>query len=153
MEYYRINTDSEGGEILRTCDLWYKFSMAFTGDYPQNILKHAKVFMKLTIGDGIFMHHTGLGIVGYGVVTEKWDKGIYKGTDKRLYVDGERDELYEYRIKVDWDIHCDCREHPLPIWGRLPYRGTYSYIDTSRWDVSSVLRDLMNRNLHSQVSH
>ena len=150
MEFYRINTDREGKETSRTCDLWYKFCMAFTGDYPQDIIKHAKVFKKIAIGDGIFMHHTGLGIVGYGIVAEIWDQEIYKGTDKRLYVDGERDELYEYRIKVDWDIHCDCRKNPLPIKSRLPYRGTYSHIDTKRWNITFVLRDLEIRNLQSQ---
>ena len=69
------------------------FSMAFTGDYLQNNLKHAKVFMKLAIGDGVFMHHSALGIVGYGFVAEPWDQAIYAGTDKLLYVDGERDEF------------------------------------------------------------
>ena len=149
VNYWRINTDSGESETFRTCDLWYKSKRAFTGDYAQNIRKHAKVFMKLAIGDGLFMHHSGLGIVGYGVVTETWDQAIYQGIDKLLYVGGECDEVYEYRIKVDWDAHYDCRENPLPIRGRLPYLGTYSHVDTRKWDVPSVLRDLMNRNLHS----
>lgn len=88
MEFWRINTDSEEVETSRTCDLWYKFGMAFTGDYPQNILKHATVFKKLAFGDGLFMHHSGLGIVGFGFVTETWDQKIFQGTDKLLYLDG-----------------------------------------------------------------
>jgi hypothetical protein len=153
VEYWRINTDREEAETFRTCDLWYKFGMAFTGNYPQHRLKHAKVFMKLAFGDGLFMHHSGLGIVGYGIVAETWDKAIYTGTNKLLYLDGERDELYEYRIKVNWDVHYDCRRNPLPIKRRLPYMGTYSHIDTGKWDVRSVLRDLLNRNSHSLVIH
>jgi hypothetical protein len=105
--------------------------------------------MKLAIGDAIFMHHSGLGIVGYGFVAETWDQVIYSGTNKLLYLDRERDESYEYRIKVDWDVHYDCRENPLPIRGRLPYLGTYSHIDTNKWDVTSVLWELMNCNPHA----
>ena len=73
MEYWRINTDRVKKENPRTCDLWYEFGMAFAGDFSQNRLEHATVFKKLSVGDGVFMHHTGLGIVGYGVVTETWD--------------------------------------------------------------------------------
>ena len=149
MKYWRINTDSEGEENPRTCDLWYKFCMAFTGDYAENEGKHSIIFKKLEVGDGIFMHHTGLGIVGYGEVAKAWDGEFYKGNDKLLYKDEGRKELCEYRILVDWKGGYDSRENPLPIRGRLPYRGTYSHID-SKWDVSSILQDLKNRNLHRQ---
>jgi hypothetical protein len=141
MNYWRINTDREARKELRTCDLWYKFGMAFTGDFEENKLKHSAVFSKLSPGDGVFMHHSGLGLVGYGIVKDKWNGEIYHGTERLLY---ER-EVYEYRIAVDWDNDCDCREDPLPIAGRLPSMGTYSRVDPGKWDVHSVLQDLRKR--------
>lgn len=150
MECWRINTDSKAREDIQTCDLWYKSGMAFAGDYAKNKLKHANVFKKLSIGDGIFMHHSGLGIVGYGLVQETWDGLIYKGSKKLFYTEGEAEELYEYRIAVAWDRKYDCRKNPLEINHRLPCGGTYSHIDTQRWDVESVLRDLINHNLVSR---
>lgn len=142
MEYWRINTDSKAREDILTCDLWYKFSMAFTGDYVENKLNHANVFKKLSIGDGIFMHHSGLGVVGYGLVQETWDGVIYTGTKKLLYVAGKANEFYEYRIAVAWDKKYDRRKNPLEIFHRLTYGGTYSYVDFEKWDVKAVLRDL-----------
>ena len=111
MKYWRINTDSDARDDVRTCDLWYKFGTVFTGDSLEIERRHDTVFLRLSPGDGVFMHHSRLGVVGYGVVKEKWDHKTYQGTERRLYVR----EPYEYRIAVDWDIACDSRKRPLPI--------------------------------------
>jgi hypothetical protein len=141
MKYWRINTDRDARDDVRTCDLWYRSGMVLTGDQRENERKHASVFLLLSPGDGVFMHHSRLGVVGYGVVTEKWDQKIYKDIDRLLYMK----DPYEYRISVDWDIYCDCREQPLPIYDRLPYRGTYCEVDPGKWDIDSVLDDLRKR--------
>jgi hypothetical protein len=141
MKYWRINTDSDARDDLRTCDLWYQFGMVFTGDFAENKRKHDTVLLKLSPSNGVFMHHSGLGLVGYGIVKEKWNGQTYQGAQRRLYVR----EPYEYRIAVEWDLSCDCREDPLPIFSRLPYMGTYSCVDSDKWDVQSVIRDLRKR--------
>jgi hypothetical protein len=146
MKYWRINTDSEGEKNPMTCDLWYMFHMAFAGDYKKNPGDHSTIFKKLEAGDGIFMHHTGLGVVGYGEVITTWDGKYHKGNAKKVYKNNARAEFYEYRIEVDWKEEYDCRKNPLSIRYRLPYRGIYSHIDTEKWDVQSVLRDLTIRN-------
>ena len=79
MTYWRINTDYSARSDVRTCDLWYRYGMVFAGDYEGKELEHSKVFEKLSIGDGVFMHDSGRGIVGYGTVTETWDRMTYKG--------------------------------------------------------------------------
>jgi len=145
MQYWRINTDSEARKDFRTFDLWYKFGMVFAGDFEGKKGAHADIFYKLSPGDGVFMHHSRLGIVGYGVVKEKWNTNIYEGKDRLIYIR----ELYEYRIAVDWDMDCDCRSNPLAIKGRLPYMGTYSHVDTGKWDVDSVLQELKKRSSKS----
>jgi hypothetical protein len=145
MKHWRINTDSEKNENIRTCDIWYKYGMAFTGDHMGNKGNHTAVFKKISIGDGVFMHHRGLGIVGYGVVKNGWDEGIYEGDDRLLYVKRQHQEIYEYRISIDWDVDCDCRKNPLPINGRLPYRGTYCEVDTEKYNIKSILDDLRIR--------
>lgn len=138
MNFWRINTDSEARSEIRTCDLWYQHRMVFAGDYAKSKRRHDTVFHKLAPGDGVFMHHSGLGIVGYGVVKDAWDHKEYQGKKRLLYAD----ELFEYRIAVDWDLDCDCRENPLPIHGRLPYLGTYSQVNTSKWNAQAVIRSL-----------
>src|ERR1039457_999043 len=143
MNFWRINTDSEARDDFKTCDLWYQFNMVFAGDYPESKRSHDSIFHKLAPGDGVFMHHSGLGIVGYGVVKDEWDREVYQGKGRLLYIR----ELFEYRIAVDWDIDCDCRENPVPIHGRLPYMGTYSQVDISRWDIHVVIRGLRDQHL------
>lgn len=143
MEYWRINTDHGARADLRTCDVWYRFGMAFTGDFVGERSNHDKVFRKLLPGDGVFMHHSSLGVVGYGIVAEEWDRKTYEGQERLLY----RKELYEYRIAVDWAGNCDCREEALPISGRLPHMGTYTHVNTKKWDVQGILQDLRNRAL------
>jgi hypothetical protein len=138
MKYWRINTDSEARHDVRTCDLWYKFGMVFTGDSQVIERRHDTVLLKLSPGDGIFMHHSGLGVVGYGSVKNRWDNKTYQEAERLFYVR----EPYEYRISVDWDVAYDSRKQPLPIAGRLPYLGTYSEIDPQLWDIKSVLDDL-----------
>lgn len=141
MKFWRINTDSEARDDIRTCDLWYQFRMVFAGDYPESKRRHDVVFQKLSPGDGVFMHHSALGIVGYGVVKDEWDCKEYKGSERLLYIR----ELFEYRIAVDWDTDCDCRENPLQIHGCLPYMGTYSFVDISKWDIQAVISSLRNQ--------
>jgi hypothetical protein len=85
MKYWRVNTDKLDEEKIRTCDVWYQYGMVFTGDSPNNKLKHVNLLKKLQIGDGIFMHYTGLGIVGYGIVQEPWNEIVYQGINKLLY--------------------------------------------------------------------
>jgi len=63
MKYWRINTDREARKEFRTCDLWYDLRMAFAGDKAKNWREHATVFPKLSPGDSVFMHHSGLGVV------------------------------------------------------------------------------------------
>jgi hypothetical protein len=144
MRFWRISTDSEKNDIERTCDTWYRHQMAFSGDYENNPRKHCRVMDNLTPGDGIFMHHKGFGIVGYGVVENTWDGVSYTEPDNLLYKKPQREEHFEYRIKVAWDVSCDCRENPLPILGRLHYRGTYCEVrdDNNRWNVSAILQEL-----------
>jgi hypothetical protein len=144
MNFWRINTDSDARDDLRTCDLWYQLGMAFAGDSVESVeseRRHDLVFHKLIPGDGVFMHHNGLGIVGYGVVKKEWNHKIYEGVERCLYIR----EPFEYRILVDWESDCDCRENPIQIHNRLPYRGTYSHVDASKWDVHSVIHDLRQR--------
>jgi hypothetical protein len=148
MNFWRINTDSSARHDLKTCDLWYKYRMAFAGDYAESQRRHDLVFYKLKPGDGIFMHHSGLGIVGYGVVKEEWEHEVYRGTERLLYVE----EIFEYRIAVDWQSDCDCRENPIPIHGWLPYMGTYSYVDAGKWDVQSLVYALRKRMSVSDIT-
>lgn len=145
MKYWRINTDSEPDDGFRTCDLWYKHRMAFTGDPMGDKGKHDTVFRKLSIEDGVFMHHSRLGVVGYGVVKEEWNGKTYEGDARLLYGEREKGELYEYRISIDWDVDCDCREAPLPINDRLPHMGTYCEVNPAKYDVNSILKDLRKR--------
>lgn len=146
VKYWRINTDKDARTDVKTYDLWYQHGMVFTGDYANNIEQHSSVLKKLNVGDGIFMHHSGTGIVGYGNVSEKWGKKIYQGEKRLLYVD----ELYEYRIKVNWLQEYDRRDNPLPIKDNLPYMSTYSNIDPEKWDISAVLDKLRRKDfIHS----
>jgi len=143
MDYWRINTDRDARKDIRTCDLWYDKRKAFTGDFEKSrtTRPHYRLFERLSPGVGLFMHHSGLGIVGYGVVEEEWDGKIYKGKQRRLY----KVEPYEYRIAVKWDSDYDCRENPVSILGTLPYAGTYSRVDPEKWDIKGVLRQLRER--------
>lgn len=141
MNYWRINTDSDARDDVRTCELWYKLGMILTGDYLEGTRRHDAVLIKLSPGDGVFMHHSGLGVVGYGIVKEKWNGKTYQDVERLLYVK----EVYEYRIAVDWDPACDCRERPLPISGRLPYMGTYCVVNPKKWEIQAVLEELRKR--------
>jgi hypothetical protein len=141
MKYWRINTDRNARNDVRDCDLWYEFGMAFAGDLAETKRRHDTVFLGLSPEDGVFMHHSGLGVVGYGIAKEKWDRQSYVETERRFYVR----EPYEYRITVNWDVAYDCRQNPLPIANRLPYAGTYSEVDPRKWDVPAVLNDLRKR--------
>jgi predicted Zn-ribbon and HTH transcriptional regulator len=143
MKYWRINTDINARKDAKTYDLWYQYGMAFAGDYEGDQGKHSKVFRLLSVGDGIFMHQSGAtgGIVGFGLVKELWNRSIYQGEARRLYVK----ELFEYRIAVDWDDSCDCRKNPLPIRDRLPYLGTFSEVNPGKWNIESVIGNLKQR--------
>jgi hypothetical protein len=141
MNYWRINTDSDARHDVRTCDLWYKFGMVLTGDYIEGTRRHDAVFLKLSPGDGVFMHHSGMGVVGFGIVKGKWDKKTFQGSERFLYVR----EVYEHRIAVDWELSCDCRKRPLPINGVLPHMGTYCVVNPKKWKIQSVLDELRKR--------
>jgi hypothetical protein len=141
MNFWRINTDSNTRDDLRTCDLWYRFGMVFTGDLAGGERTHDAVLRKLIPGDGVFMHHSGLGIVGYGIVRERWDRKLYQGSERQLYIK----EPFEYRIAVDWQSNYDCRRNPVPVASKLPYMGTYSCVNPRKWDVQSILRELHER--------
>ena len=138
MKYWRVNTDKNAREDINTYDLWYYHNMVFTGDYSGERLKHVGVLKKMQPGDGVFMHHSGKGVVGYGIVSEPWNGKIYQGNERLLY----REEAYEYRIKVNWLPKYDRRENSVPINGLLPYMGTYSDVDPENWDIDAVLMKL-----------
>ena len=138
MKYWRVNTDRNARDDVRTCDLWYRFGMLFTGDFWGQMAEHNSVLRKIQSGDGVFMHHSNAGIVGYGLAKEEWDGNTIVGMKRRLYVK----ETYEYRMAIAWQPQYDRRDDPLPISGRLPYMGTFSEVDPGKWDVTSVLQAL-----------
>lgn len=142
MNYWRMNTD-KGPYDDRTCDLWYAHGIAAAGNTNDKRGRHAHIFTLLSPGDGIFMHHSGSGIVGFGIVKEKWTPHYFEKNNMLVY--GSREEAVEYRIPVDWNINYDCRECPLPIGGRLPYAGAFSRVDPLRWNVQDILEDLNRR--------
>lgn len=141
MKYWRINTDSTARDDIKTYDIWYEQGMAFAGDFAETKRRHDKIFEKFSSGDGVFMHHSLLGIVGYGIVSEEWDGETYKGEKRKLY----KKEDYEYRIAVDWAAEFDCRDNPLPINKVLPYLGTYSVVDSGKWNIKLVIEELRSR--------
>jgi len=115
--------------------------MAFAGDFAEAKRGHDKIFEKFSPGDGLFMHHSLLGVVGFGVVRDEWDGVTYKGEKRKLY----KKEDFEYRIAVDWAAEFDCRDKPLPIHGVLPYLGTYSVVDPTKWNVKWLIEELRRR--------
>jgi hypothetical protein len=144
MNYWRINTDSEARDDS-SCDIWYRLNAAFAGDHEGTKRKHDGIFLKFSPEDGVFMHQSRLGVVGYGIVQETWDRETYKGADRKFYVN----EPYEYRIAVKWLPEYDCRSNPLSISGFLPYAGAYSIVDPKKWKVQKVLQAL--RKLASHI--
>ena len=139
MRYWRFNTDKDARNDVRTCDLWYEHGMAFTGDYegtPES-KRHYKHLAQLMKGDGVFMHHNGLGIVGYGLVNKPWNGKPYTGEERLLY----REEIYEYRISVEWDPKCDCRHNPVSVQG-LHYRPTSYPVNPETYPVQQLLSQL-----------
>jgi hypothetical protein len=139
MKYWRINTDREARNDVQTCDLWYEHGMAFAGDYDGGKYKHMGVFKKMRPGDGVLMHHSKAGIVGYGFVDGEWDGIVYEGDHRLLY----RKERYEYRIRVMWAPEYDRRISSLPISGIL-HTGPiyYGQIDPNKYDIDGILRRL-----------
>ena len=142
MNYWRMNTD-KGPRDDRTCDFWYAHGIAAAGDCREFRGRHSHIFTLLTPGDGMFMHHSEAGIIGFGIVKEKWKPHYYEKNDMLVY--GGREEAFEYRIPVDWDPRYDCRNRPLPIFGRLPYAGPFSLVDPRRWNIPDVLEELNGR--------
>jgi hypothetical protein len=142
MTCWRINTDKNARKDVKTCDIWYREGKAFAGDgidlagnFVDETL-HYGVFKKLNIGDGIFMHHSGAGIVGYGQVVENWDGKTYTGKNKLLYTQlWEGYEVVEYSIKVKWFDEYDRRDKPIPINGWFPfpaYKYYFSEVDSEK---------------------
>lgn len=143
MNFYRVNTDKNARQDIKTCDLWYECGLMITGDSEIITKRHDTVFKKVKPGDGIFMHHSDIGLVGYGIVIDEWNEKIYTGNERLLYVV----EPYEYRIRVSWIPAYDCRDNPLSIHKRLPYMGTYSKIDSGKYDIDKVLKEMQLNNL------
>lgn len=138
IKYWRIYTDKDARlDNARTCDIWYEEGMAFTGDKVEK-LRHADIMEMLSVDDGIFMHHGGRGIVGYGTVTKEWDGKPYESKDKKLYIDGKADEIYEYRIEVKWLPEFDNRDK----FSGAPVNSV------SKWFPSYILRD----NYYNEVN-
>ena len=52
MRCWRINTDSEARDDLRTCDRWYKYGAAITGDFAGSNKRHDTALLRLSYGDG-----------------------------------------------------------------------------------------------------
>ena len=146
MAYWRMNTDKDARNDARTCDLWYKYGMAFAGDHQGKEKRHASIFKKLSPEDGIFMHVSGLGVVGFGIVQELWDKQAYKPQDSLVYNIGAPKEIYEYRIRVNWLPEYDRRKNPLNINKLIPHMGTFNEIDENTYDVQGVLAKLCNNS-------
>ena len=143
MAYWRMNTDRDARNDVSTCDLWYSYRMAFAGD-KLICFEHAKDFENLLIGDGIFMHHNKAGIVGYGIIKENWDEKAYESSDKMLYIDGESEEIYEYRIKVKWLPEYDRRQAPLKFSQiNIYHRRTIFPVRES--DANNILAKLSNK--------
>lgn len=147
MNYYRINTDKNARNDLKTCDLWYEHGMLITGDSETITTRHDTVCKKVKPGDGVFMHHSGQGLVGYGIVIEDWDEKVYSNDERMLYVV----ESYEYRIRVRWIPAYDCRDNPLPINEKMPYMGTYSKVDPEKYDIYGVLKEMQLNNLEGNL--
>lgn len=135
---WRLNTDRNARTDIRTYDLWYHYGTAMAGDLVGHKMEHALVFQKLLKGDNIFMHHSGLGLIGFGEVLEDWDGKVYTGDDRLLYIK----EIFEYRIKVLWKKEYDCRNRPVSINGLLPYMGTYSEVNPNKWCIIEVAKQL-----------
>ncbi len=136
MRYWRINTDRSARDDVETCDIWYDEGMAFAGDFSGKKGKHINFFRKVRIGDFVLMHHNDWGIVGCGTICGNWDRIIHKGDDRLLYVK----EVYEYRIRVDWDDRYDRRDDPIPVYGLIPYRPYFSEVSVD--DFQKILRIL-----------
>lgn len=105
MNYWIINTDAAERSDVRTCDLWFKYGMAFSGgDWD----KYALPLGNIELDDICFMYHNGLGIVGVGKVLEVWDGKPH--TINQLYINQYKG-YPEYRLRVDW--YADQRVHPI----------------------------------------
>ena len=148
MQYYRINTDRDARtDKIKTCDIWYEKQMAFAGDYTGNEGRHANIFKFIQKGDGIFMHNSKDGIIGFGIVKDNWDKKHYKLKDMLLYNPNNLPdkETTEYRIAVYWLPECDLRHNPLPINRHLPYAGPWSRVSNTIWKPEEIIRKLKLR--------
>ena len=147
MAYYYINTDWEARNDKITCDVWFKYDMAFAGDLENNKWEHSKFFEKLIIGDILFMYHSmkdkrkhnKKGYVGAGIVQKLWDAKCYEDKNRLLY----RIEPYEYRIKVDWCL--DLRATPKPA-SKIGLPVTPNYwcrIDETRYNVKELITSFL----------
>lgn len=149
MKYWRMNTNNEARkdaqEDKRTCNLWYRHGMAFAGDHEGKKREHAKHFDELYPGDGIFMHESKSGFVGFGIVQESWDGKDYPPEDSLVYNLGLPHEIYEYRIIVKWLPEYDRRNSPLKIGQfKLPQLQTLNHIDENKHNVDKIMELLRN---------
>jgi hypothetical protein len=134
MNYYFINSDSEARYDVRTCDLWFYHSMAFSGN---NWEKFGLPLRDLKPFDICLMYHNGSGIVGIGRVLEEWDGKRH--SDKLLYL---TQDFPEYRISIDW--HIDIRKKPIDPQSEFGYipRGFLNPILKYKDRVSKLVRSL-----------
>jgi hypothetical protein len=111
MNYYFINTDGDARKDVRTCDLWFDQSMAFSGG---DLEKYGLPLRGLKPFDICLMYHNRVGVVGVGRSLEDWDGQSH--TDKRIYINYP---FPEYRIYVDWYI--DIRANPVDPQSEFGY--------------------------------
>lgn len=146
MKYLRINTDREARSDVKTCDLWYEHNFAFAGDKLDEA-SHYSAFEKCSPNDIIFMHQSKEGIIGMGIVKEKWDGITYKNADRLLY----QKEPFEYRLKVQWSPCFDRRENPIPIKDIFKnYRMYYSEINRKNIDIGDVIIKLIDWDFETE---
>jgi hypothetical protein len=141
MNYYFINTNSDARKDVRTCDLWFEYSMAFSGgDWK----KFGLPLQRLKPFDICLMYHNQVGIVGVGRVLEYWDKKPH--TTKVVYLTYN---FNEYRICIDW--YLDLRNYrsidPQYEFGYIP-RGLLRPILKNKQKVEKLLKDLEALNYY-----
>jgi predicted HNH restriction endonuclease len=135
MNYYFINTDSDARKDVRTCDLWFEYSMAFSGG---DLEKYGLPLQRLKPFDICLMYHNRVGIVGVGRVLENWDNKPH--TNKLVYL---AQPFNEYRISIDWyiDLRNDHEIDPQSEFGYIP-RGLLKPISKNKQKVEKLLKDL-----------
>ena len=136
MDYFFINTDSFARKDVETCDLWFKYGMAFSGG---DKIKYGIPLLKIKSDDICLMYHNEIGITAVGYALETWDEKSWNQKQKLVYVDQDIDE---YRIKVDWYI--DLRKKPIDPIQNLGYnpRGLLQPIKKHKGRIIELIKTL-----------